>query len=233
MVVKKKTLNNRSKLRSKNNNRTHKKKQLKKTKKQNRNRIQLGGGSDIDIYYKTGIIDKINANTIATNDPNYSAEVKDIQYTKLHELPEIKVKTNGKYILDFLCKPHTTLQEIQQSTQQSTPQQRTRPLTSQQLISQQLISQQSTETLYAKCEVTRSGTIFHTQKITPIPISIPKYTGIPANYIKDNFARDGRLIALTIIINIYKKEESKTTSGTKQTTTRLVDKQYFNLNPVK
>ena len=116
MVVKKKTLNNRSKLRSKNNNRTHKKKQLKKTKKQNRNknanrhinkhsrihkrtRMQLGGGDDdVEIYFKKpGLLafGTINAST------DKNTPVQKINSKQIYELPHIKFSIAGNYIFIF------------------------------------------------------------------------------------------------------------------------------------
>jgi hypothetical protein len=120
MVVKKKTLNNKSKLRSKNNNRTHKKKQLKKTKKQNRNknanrhvnkhsrihkrtRMQLGGGDDVEIYFKKpGLLTfgKINAST------DKNTPVEKINSKQIYELPHIKFSSSGNYKFIFSIKDY-------------------------------------------------------------------------------------------------------------------------------
>lgn len=210
MVVKKKTLNNKLKSRSKNNNRTHKKRQLKKTKKQNRNNIQLGGGSDIDIFYKAGILKKdIKPIKIGETDTNYSGELVQIPYKKLHALPEIKVKTNGKYRLDFYCKEHS----IPSSSSSSSTHTRSSR------------SSSSSEILFATYTVRRSGTLFHSQSGT---ISENKL-----DYIMNNFAREGRLVALTIIIKIFKEDNNKKDNNKKYTNKKFNfnEKFYFNLDP--
>jgi hypothetical protein len=208
MVVKKKTHNNRLKLRSKKYNKTHnKKKQLKKTKKQNGNNIQLGGGNDIDIYYKTGLLQKdIKPIKIGETDTNYSAEPVPIPYKKLHDLPLIKVKTNGKYKLEFFCKPYSS------SSSSTTSTSHTRSL-------------RSSEIPFATYIVTRSGTIFHSQH--------GNKSNNKLEYIKSNFADKNIQAAVTIIIKIFKEEETKNASGIKTTSYKFLDKQYFNLKPVE
>jgi len=212
MVVKKKTHNNRLKLRSKKYNKTHnKKKQLKKTKKQNGNNIQLGGGNDIDIYYKTGLLQKdIKAIKTTETDTTYSGEPVPIPYTKLHDLPLIKVKTNGTYKLEFFCKPYSS-----SSSTTSTSHKRS------------LRSSSSSEIPFATYIVTRSGTIFHSQH------GNGNISNDKLEYIKNNFADKNIQAAVTIIIKIFKEEETKNASGIKTTSYKFLDKQYFNLKPVE
>lgn len=130
MVVKTKKLN---KQRNKHRNKytSTKSKVSRRTRKNDL--VLRGGGDDVEIYYKKGFLNKIRA----SNSPNET--IKEIQYKKLSEMPEIKINKNGRYKIMFYYKDYNNQ-------------------------SQEKSRYYSADNIFAECELERTGTLTHTVK---------------------------------------------------------------------
>ena len=177
MVLKKKTRYNHNK-KSHLTKRRLNKNSNRRTRKLNK---QSGGGDDFEIYYKMPAFSKnIYANSIGLNDTNYSGQLENINYKKLHALPEVKPKTIGYFKLEFFYKAYPKAQ-------------------TQGLISH---SSQLSEISFATKEISRTTTLFIP---TVTPGTENKNNNI--NVLIRDFANGTTFVAVTIIIKISKKNK--------------------------